>query len=246
MSGILLTGGKGTLLVSSKTKLKGGAGARGSIFPKTFAMAKKSKDDSFSHINNRFLAGLLKYFRAQSSPLGIGANTIFPFVINDVLKLKSSVSDPVDLKRKICVLTGYNKGTLSKEEMSDLEKSILAIQKKFAAGFNLPGVNKKAVIEQNAAAYLNPKQWKKFAQYVPHAFCVIVSQGINVDTSDYKGSEGWQVTLDNESFVSSGTVRFTARRLEGSAQRIAVDPGKNPVHDPRRETSWIGFIPIKG
>lgn len=246
LGGVLLTGGKGTLLVSSKTKLKGGAGARGSIMPKTFAMAKKYKDDSFKGISNRFLALLLKHFRAQSSPLGIGANTIFPFMINDVLKLGSVIGNPVDLKRKICVLTGYNKGTLSKDEMADLEKAILAIQKKFSSGFSLPGVGVKAVIDQNAAAYLNPKQWKKFAQYVPHAFCVIVSQGINVDTSDYKGSEGWQLSLDNEKFVTDGSVRFFARKLEGSAQRIAVDPGKNPVHDPRRETSWIGFVPIKG
>ena len=246
LSGVLLTGGKGTLLVSSKTKLKGGSGARGSIFPKTFAMAKNAKDESFTGISNRFLAGLLKYFRAQSSPLGIGANTIFPFVIKDVLKLGSVVSDPVDLKRKICILTGYNKGSLTKDEMAEVKKSVLAIQKKFAAGFNLPGVGKKAVIEQNAAAYLNQKQWKKFAQYVPHAFCVLVSQGINVDTSDYKGAEGWQISLDNDKFVSDGKVLFFARKLEGSAQRIAVDPGKNPVHDPRRETSWIGFVPIKG
>ena len=258
LKGTLSTGGKGQILVSSKAKLKSSKGAAASAMPKlqeTAASFRKSGEKP----NNPFVAAMLPYITPTNGP----SATIMNFGIYEIAKInKSTIPDAVEFWNFCKAYSGYPGGQsgdseaqlrakskkllakYSKEEIAQGEKALRAVQKKFASGVTLPGIKVAGVIDQLIAGYLQPKQMLMFARYLPHAICKLIAQGLNHDSSDFVPPKMWQVTADNNVFVASGTAQLTARYLGGGDFKYIFTPGKNPPHDPRRETSWLGYDPL--
>jgi len=241
--------------VSSKATLGSAKGARGSAIPKLKTAAAAAQEGA--KFNNPFFGAMVPYIKniGAGSP---GAGIIFGFGIREIAKINSSViPDPVRFWNLIVAITGYEAGhplpadlaakklkKFSSDEIDQAKKGILAVQKKFAGGISLPGIKIKGEIDQNIAQYLQPTQWKKFAQYLPHALCKLITQGLNYNSSDISPPSMWQVTVDNTVFVDTGAVHLTARKLDSNNMKLQFDAGKNPAHDPTRDTSWIGIQPL--
>jgi len=67
---------------------------------------------------------------------------------------------------------------------------------------------------------------------------------LNYNSSDISPPSMWQVTVDNTVFIDTGAVHLTARKLDSNNMKLQFDAGKNPAHDPTRDTSWIGIQPL--
>lgn len=258
LKGTLTTGEKGMVYVSSKAKLKGGkAGARPSAVPMLRETAKKLADAKATP-NNPFFATLIPYINNLIVSKSPAASIVMGYGIREIAKIDSgTIPNPVKFWNMICLLTGYESGhqispkdkqkkiaAYPKEEVDLAKKGILAVQKKFASGVTLPGIKTKGVIDQNIAGSLQPKQWEKFAQYLPDALCKLIIQGLNHDSSDFKPPQLWQVTSDNTAFINDGVAHLEARNLGGGEFKYNFTPGKNPPHDPTRDTTWIGYDPL--
>ena len=183
LRGVLRTGGIGNLMVSSKTITGGRGGARSSILPKLNGMAR-AMPEPYTSISNKFLAKMLPYFKTSSR----GSATIYPFMVNEVLGLKSVIKDPVDLFRRVCILNGKRTGKLTREEKRLTETEIKAIQSKVKSGIPLVGTGGKiAPLNHNASGFVTSGQWEKFSKYLSDVFCDAISYGLNLDTSDQIG-----------------------------------------------------------
>jgi hypothetical protein len=255
LKGLSPSGEEVYVYVSSKATLGSAKGARGSAIPKLKNAAAAVKDGA--KFNNPFFGAMVPYIKniGAGSP---GAGIVFGFGIREIAKVSSSViPDPVRFWNLIVAITGYEAGhplpadlaakklkKYSAEEIDQAKKGILAVQKKFAGGITLPGLRIKGEIDQNIAQFTQPTQWKKFAQYLPHALCKLITQGLNHDSSDITPPSMWQVTADNTIFIDTGAVHLTAKKLDTGNMKLMFDAGKNPAHDPTRDTSWIGIQPL--
>lgn len=263
LKGTLTTGGKGYVWISSKAKLKGGKpGARPSALPmmrETAAALAKSG----SKPNNPFFASLMPYINNIIVPKSPGASVVMHYGIREIAGIsEGTIPDTIKFWKIICAMNGYQSGNkpksdeervkrikqllsvYKKEEIDQAKKGLLVIQKKFSSGLKLPGIKVAGVIDQSIAGFLQPKQLNQFAQYLPTAFCKLIIQGMNYDTSDFVPPKMWQVTADNSSFITSGTAHLDARYLGGGDFKYHFTPGKNPDHDPTHDTTWIGYDPL--
>ena len=132
----------------------------------------------------------------------------------------------------------------SKEEIDAAKKGILAVQKKFASGVTLPKIKVAGVIDQTIAGFLQPKQWEKFAEYLPNALCKLVMQGLNHDSSDFKPPYLWQITLNNTTFSTTGAIHLEAKNLSSGGFKYVFTGGKNVAYNPTRNITWIGYEPL--
>jgi hypothetical protein len=257
LKGLQTTGEMGYLFISSKAKLKGAKGANASAIGK-LRVAAKAIAASGAKPNNPFLETLLPYINNLSDTSSPGASIVMPYSIREIVKINSSViPDAVKFWRLLVILTGWagnNRMTAdeqkkklakySKEEIDAAKNGILAIQKKFGSGVTLPGINKQGVIDQTIAGFLQPKQWEKFAEYLPNALCKLVIQGLNHDPSDFKPPHLWQVTLDNTSFSTTGVIHLEAKNLSSGQFKYVFTGGKNVAYNPTRNIAWIGYEPL--
>jgi hypothetical protein len=236
--GNLVGGGLGKVVVSSKAPSGGGKGARSSILPKLNSMANTMQ--SYGELNNKFLQLLLPYFKSTAT----GSRSIYPFMVRDVLRM-SSIKDPVDLWRRVCVLHGKRSGKLSDAEMKLTEDEVQAIQKKVQGGITLPAIGIKAPLNPNASRYPLPTQWKEFSKYLSDVFCEAIAVGLNHDgASDLRPTAVWQIDLKNDIFVNEGTVHFAVKEGGSNVKKVIVDTGKQSAGDPSRNITWLGMRPL--
>jgi hypothetical protein len=257
LKGVQTTGEMGYLFISSKAKLNSAKGATPSAIRK-LRVASNAIAASGTKPNSPFLATLIPYINNLSDTSSPGASIVMPYSIREIVKISSSViPDPVEFWRLLVILTGWagnirmtadqqkkKLANYSKEEIDAAKNGILAVQKKFASGVTLPGINKQGVIDQTIAGFLQPKQWEKFAEHLPNALCKLVIQGLNHDTSDFKPPHLWQVTLDNTSFSKTGTIHLQANNLSSSQFKYVFTGGKNVVYNPTRNIGWIFYEPL--
>jgi len=237
----VVKGGVGivNLMVSSKTVVGSKGGARATILPALNGMARSMSD--YSTLNNKFLAAMLPYFKTSAR----GGNTIYPFMVEKVLGLKSKIPEPVAFWNRLCRFHGKRKGKLTEAEEKLLEKEVLIIQSATASGINLPGIPTKAPLNQNAARYPSPAQWKDFSRYISDIFCSAITFGMNFDgASDMRPIVSWQMNLDIREFARSGLVNFTMKEVSKKAKGMVVDGGKQVAGDPSRDTTWLGARPL--
>lgn len=243
--GNLVGGGLAKVLVSSKAKKGGKPGANPSILPTLNRIARQNAPP-YEMMNNEFLRLLLTHFRTTES----GKKAIYPFMIYDVLKIsKTQIPDAVGLHTRICGIYGLliraAKG-MNPEVMDKTMKEVQVIQNHVRTkGIMLPGINIKAPINQNAAKYLDPIQWKEFSKYLSDLFCDAIRHGLNHDGgADLKPESYWQVTLDNGTFIDTGKVNFTVKSSDSNVKGIRVTNGKQTPGDPRRNITWLGSEPL--
>jgi hypothetical protein len=239
LRGTLKTGEIGNLKVSSKAMSSGSnKGARSSILPKLHSMGKNLTN--LQVLSNKFLVAMLPYFKTSSR----GAQTIYPFMIKEVMKLK--IQDPVKFWNDICKLHGKRQGKLTAQEMKDLERDVHLVQKfvQNSNGIPLTGIGVRAPLNQNAAKYIQPFQWKDFCKYISDIFCDAITYGLNHDTSDFRPSISWQVTLNNMEFVRSGKAVFTVSQASANSGGMVFDSGKQSAGDPSRNITWLGVRPL--
>jgi hypothetical protein len=241
--GNLVGGGVARVLVSSKAKKGGNAGARASILP-TLNRIARTNAPPYDVINNKFLRLLLPHFRNTQQ----GKKSIYPFMIRDVLKITDI--NPEDLHTRICGIHGKRiraaKG-LTSEITEKTEREVQKIQDKVKAsgGIVLPGLNIKAPINHNAAKYLDPIQWKDFSRYLSDLFCDAIAYGLNHDDgADLKPESYWQVTLDNSTFIDTGTANFSVKSSDSNVKGVKVTNGKQTPGDPTRNITWLGAEPL--
>ena len=239
LRGVLKTGEIGNLKVSSKARSGGGSkGARSSILPKLHSMAKNISNTQV--LSNKFLVKMLPYFKESSR----GGQTIYPLMIKEVMKLR--IQDPVKFWNDICKLHGKRQGKLTPQEMKDLERDVNLVQKfvQNSNGIPLPEIGIRAPLNQNAAKYIQPFQWKDFCKYMSDLFCDAITYGLNHDTSDFRPSISWQVTLNNMEFVKSGKAVFTVTQASTNSGGMVFDSGKQSAGDPTRNITWLGVRPL--
>lgn len=241
------------VVVSSKSTFGSTKGASGSILPKLNSMANRA---GFVP-NNPFLAELLPYFKNTNK----GIPSIYPFAVEKVLKMTGSIPNPQDLHRRLSILfPGPRSSTdksLTTKQMEQTKAEVQAIQDRLRKGVSLPGVNLRyppnteppgkigdSKIRLTDQQLLEPKNWKTFGRYVSTIFCDFVVMGLNYDTSDFKPADVWQLTLDNNTFVSTGNIMFTAKRLR-DVGNPRINQGKNLRDDPVRTNTWVGMEPAK-
>jgi len=241
------------VIVSSKSSFGSNAGARGSILPKLNSMANRA---GFVP-NNPFLKELLPYFVSSSK----GINTIYPFAIEKVLNLKSAIPNPTDLHRRLSILfpgpRSSKEKSLTSKELEQTKKEVQAIQAKLKSGVVLPGLNLRyppntespgligdTKLGMTDQQLLQPNNWDKFGRYVSTVFCDFVVMGINQDSSDFKPADVWQLTLNNEAFVETGNIIFTAKKLR-DLDNPKMNQGKNTRNDVVRTNTWVGMVPAK-
>lgn len=237
----VVKGGVGiiNLMVSSKTIVGKRGGARASILPALNGMARSMSD--YSTLNNKFLAAMLPYFKTSAR----GGSTIYPFMVEKVLGLKSKIADPVAFWNRVCKFHGKRTGKLTTQEEQLLETEVLAVQKAVASGVTLPGIPAKAPLNHNAARYPSPAQWKDFSRYISDIFCEAISFGMNFDgASDMRPIVSWQINLDIREFSRSGLVNFTMKEVSQEVKGIVVDGGKQSAGDPSRNITWLGARPL--
>jgi hypothetical protein len=238
----VVKGGSGiaNLMVSSKASIgptKGGA--RSTILPALNGMAKSIQN--YNTLNNKFLAALLPYFKTSTR----GSNTIYPFMIQKVLGLSSSIPDPVLFWNRICKLHGKRKEKLTDAEMIELERQVVAVQKKVAGGIPLVGLGVVAPLNRNAAHYPSPVQWKEFSRYISDMFCDAIAFGLNYDgASDMRPTISWQILLDVATFARSGNANFTMKEVTKETKGMIIDNGKQSAGDPTRNITWLGMRPL--
>jgi hypothetical protein len=257
LKGVQTTGEIGYLFISSKAKLKGAKGANPSAIGKLRKTAK-SFTESGTKPNNPFLGTLIPYINDLSDSKAPGASIVMNYSIRELLKINSAtIPDPVKFWRLLCILTGWEGNVqmspsqqkkklnnFTKEEVDLAKKGILAVQKKFSSGVTLPGIKVAGVIDQTIAGFLQPKQWEKFAQYLPNALCKLVMQGLNHNSSDFKPPYLWQVTLDNTTFSTTGSIHLEAKNLSSGDFKYTFTGGKNVAYNPTRNITWIGYEPL--
>lgn len=235
--GNLVGGGLGKVMVSSKAPSGSGKGARASILPKLNAMAKVA---NYEELNNKFLRILLPRFRDTAH----GSKSIYPFMVHDVLRL-TSIKDPVDLWKRICILHGKRSGKLNDAQIELTMKEVQLIQDKVRGGITLPAIGAKATLNANASGHLLSTQWKEFSKYLSDVFCEAIAVGLNHDgASDLRPVSVWQVDLNNNAFVKDGTVHFTVKEGSDNVRKVVVDTGKQSAGDPSRNITWLGMRPL--
>ena len=237
----VVKGGSGiaNLMVSSKTIAGKKGGARSTILPALNGMAKSMTD--YSTLNNKFLAAMLPYFKESAT----GGRTIYPFMIEKVLGLKGTIPDPVVFWNRICKLHGKRKGNLSEAEMAELEKQVVAVQKKVASGVMLLGINKTAPLNHNAARFPSPPQWKDFSRYISDIFCDAICFGLNSDgASDMRPTISWQIDMDIREFSRTGMVNYIMKEVSQEMKGMYIDGGKQSAGDPSRNITWLGARPL--
>jgi hypothetical protein len=239
LRGVLKTGEIGNLKVSSKAISGGGnKGARSSILPKLHSMAKGLTN--YDALSNKFLVKMLPYFKESKQ----GSKTIYPLMIKGVMNLR--INDPYQFWNNICKLHGKRSGTLTAIELKQLEKEVNLVQKfvQNNSGTPLPGLGIRAPMNQNAAKYLQPFQWKDFCKYMSDLFCDAITYGLNHDTSDFRPSISWQVSLNNMEFAKSGQAVFTVKQASSTSGGMVFDNGKQSAGDPTRNITWLGVRPL--
>lgn len=235
--GNLVGGGLGKVVVSSKAPSGSGKGARSSILPKLNAMAKAAK---YEELNNKFLRLLLPRFVNSAQ----GSKTIYPFMVHDVLRL-TSIKDPVDLWKRICILHGKRAGKLNDAQMELTMNEVQLIQEKVKGGITLPTIGIKAPLNPNASRYPVSTQWKEFSKYLSDVFCEAIAVGLNHDgASDLRPVSVWQIDLNNNIFIKDGTVNFTVKEGSDNVKKVIVDTGKQSAGDPSRNITWLGMRPL--
>lgn len=240
LRGVLKTGEIGNLKVSSKAMSSSSSkGARSSILPKLHSMGKNLTN--LQVLSNKFLVAMLPYFKTSGRS---GGQAIYPFMIKEVMKLK--IQDPVKFWNDICKLHGKRQGKLTAQEMKDLERDVHLVQKfvQNNNGIPLVGLGIRAPLNQNAAKYIQPFQWKDFCKYMSDLFCDAITYGLNHDTSDFRPSISWQVTLNNMEFVRSGKAVFTVNQASANSGGMVFDNGKQSAGDPSRNITWLGVRPL--
>jgi len=251
--GVDTDGKRVKVVVSSKSSFGSNTGARGSILPKLNSMANRA---GFVP-NNPFLKELLPYFVSSSK----GINTIYPFAIEKVLKIKNEIPNPTDLHKRLSILfpgpRSSKEKSLSDADLKRTKMEVQAIQAKLRSGVVLPGLNLRyppntespgligdTKLGMSDRQLLQPENWQKFGRYVSTVFCDFVVMGINQDSSDFKPADVWQLTLNNEAFVETGHIIFSAKKLR-DLDNPKMNQGKNTRNDVVRTNTWVGMVPSK-
>jgi hypothetical protein len=230
------------VLVSSKGKSKSGKGGNRPSFLKTLAKWSSEKDKKF---NSKFMSSLVDHWR--SSKYQQDGLRIVDFVLNKQLKLNMDINDLH--RRLIAMYGGTRTGTkrLSKDDMKITENEIKQIQSKIKGTVKIKNTNKsyppniahggggKISHKFSDSMILEPKNWKDFGAHIYDICCDIVIIGINHDNSDLQFPNVWQVSLDIESFVSSGHINYSSKLLSNNE-------GIQATHKDRRGIARQGWI----
>ena len=230
------------VMVSSKGKSKSGKGGNRPSFLKTLTKWSKEKE---KNLNSKFMRRLVDHW--ASSPQQNDGMKIVEFVINKELRLKMDINKLH--RRLIAMYGGTRTGTkkLPKADMEAVEKDIKTIQSKIKKGIKIKDTNKpyppntahggggKISHKFSDSMILEPKNWKDFGAHIYDICCDIVIIGINHDNSDLQFPNVWQVSLDIESFVSSGHINYSSKLLSNNE-------GIQATHKDRRGIARQGWI----